>query len=123
MEKISQEFYCHRCPDGGTYIMVKLAMGYDRRVAVVCPYCGARHERMVKKGVLKDTGKTDGQVEELCPPRSACSKTPRTVGMSPKKPDRYFSRPRGGVVVKNDSDLTAQAFLNERWTELYGGGS
>ena len=70
-EKVTQEFYCNGC-DG--YFRVRLNIALDRNVVVVCPNCGHRHARGIKKGVIIEAyGKGDND-EEIWPPRSAYSK-------------------------------------------------
>lgn len=99
------------------YIMVKLNMAINRRVEIVCPRCGWHHERTIENGVIKDSGKGGGILEQICPPKSASSDEPRTKKMRKKKLDA-----RDGQVVQSSDDLIREQFLAERWAELYGGG-
>jgi hypothetical protein len=111
--KIWQEFYCNDCPDGN-YIMVRLNMGLNHSVEVVCPECGAKHHRTIKNGQLFD-GKNGTVVEQICPPKSACSKESRTAKM--------FKNARDGVLVEeSDADKIRRDMMRERWIELYGNG-
>lgn len=119
--KVWQEFHCHRCPDGGRYIMVRLNVALNRRVEIVCPFCGSQHERTIEGGVIYDRGKSGAVAEQICPPKSACSTKPRARAM-------LGGRSRDGVVIKTaedmvarDAELVREAFLTDRWDELYGG--
>jgi hypothetical protein len=113
--KIWQEFYCHRCTEGGTYIMVKLNVGINHGVEVVCPMCGAKHHRRISGGKIVDDSKRSEVMEQIYPPKSACSKEPRTAKM-----DNFV---RGGVPVEaSDAEKIAHQFLRERWIEIHGGG-
>ena len=92
--------------------MVKLNMAINYSVAVVCPMCGAKHERTIENGVLYDRSKSGNYKEEICPPKSACSKTARTV-----KKDT-----RNGVVIEKSEDLVRDSIMRELWIEYHGGG-
>ncbi len=121
MEKVLQEFHCHRCPERGTYILVKLAMDYDRKVVIVCPMCGAKHERDIVQGVIYDKGKNQNFVEEVCPPKSACSQQPITEKM--QKETRWRGgNPRDGVVIEKPEEIIRDNFLRELWIERSGNG-
>jgi hypothetical protein len=113
-DKVWQEFHCHRCPGDGNYIMVRLNMAINYSVAIVCPYCKARHERNIKDGVILDYVKQNNYKEEICPPKSACSKTPRTAKM--KK-----ARIRDGAVIKKAEDIIRDNTMQELWIERFGG--
>lgn len=111
--KIWQEFYCNDCPDGN-YIMVRLNMGLNHTVEVVCPNCGTKHHRTIKGGYIFDDRKIGTVVEQICPPKSACSKESRTAKM--------FKDARNGVEVEeSDADKIRRQTMAERWVELYGG--
>jgi hypothetical protein len=91
--------------------MVRLNMALNHSVAIVCPLCGAKHERTIENGVLLDRYKSNNYKEEICPPKSACSKKPRTV----KPPTR------NGTVIEKEEDLVRDSFLRQLWVERYGG--
>lgn len=111
-EKVWQEFYCHRCPDGGTYIMVKLNYSLNYSVCVVCPMCGAKHERTIENGVLYDRSKSGNYKEEICPPKSACSKTARHT--------KIKRGARNGEVVNSADDLQRDSIMRELWLSYHG---
>jgi RNase P subunit RPR2 len=115
-DKVWQEFYCNDCPDGGNYILVRLNLALKNyTVVVVCPMCGAKHHRTINEGRIVDDSKSGSVIEEICPPKSACSKESRTAKM--------FANARHGVVVEeDDAKAITRAMLRERWIELYGGG-
>jgi hypothetical protein len=113
-DKVWQEFYCHRCPDGGNYIMVKLNMALNYSVAVVCPMCGSKHERTVQNGVIFDRYKNGNFKEEICPPKSACSKQPRH--------SKIKRGARDGAVVKDKDDLVRDSIMQQIWMERFGSG-
>jgi hypothetical protein len=109
--KVFQEWYCGNC---ATYIRFRLNMDYDRTVTVVCPSCGHRHQRYIKKGQIVEDGRHShgDPKEELCPPKSACSKEPITKKMK----DDYSKR--DGAVIKSDADLIRDNFFRDRWVEI-----
>ena len=109
--KVYQEFYCNKCPNGN-YIMVKLNMALNCTIAVVCPMCGAKHERTIENGVLYDRGKEYKYKEEICPSKSACSKTPRTT--------KIRTGARDGAVVEKDEDLVRDSYMRELWLSYHG---
>ena len=112
--KIWQEFYCNDCPEGN-YIMVRLNLGLNHTVEVVCPMCGAKHHRTIKGGRIVDDSKNGAIIEQVCPPKSACSKEPRTAKM--------FKNARNGVEVEeSDADKIRRQMMAERWIEIAGGG-
>lgn len=113
-DKVWQEFYCHRCSGGGTYIMVKLNMAINYSVAVVCPMCGAKHERNIENGVLFDRSKSGNYKEEICPPKSACSKEPRHA--------KIKRGARDAAVVKDSDDLVRDSYIQQLWLDYHGGG-
>lgn len=112
-DKVWQEFYCHRCKDGGTYIMVKINMAINYSVAVVCPMCGSKHERTITDGQIFDGSKSGNYKEEVCPPKSACSKEPRH--------SKIKRGARDGAVVKNEEDLMRDSYMRQLWIEYHGG--
>ena len=116
--KVFQEFYCGECQ---TFIRMRLNMDYDRIVEVVCPMCGHRHKRCIVKGQIVENGREHGTArEDICPPKSACSKEPITRQM---KTGKGFSARRDGAVVESVDDLTQDTFMRERWLETYGSSS
>lgn len=113
-DKVFQEWYCGHC---NTYIRFKLNMEYDRAVWVECPMCAHRHQRYIKNGRIQDDGRYNhgDPKEEICPPKSACSKEPIT-----KKLEKAKYGTRDGVIIKSDADLIRDNFLRERWIEIGG---
>jgi len=93
--------------------MVKLNIGLDYTVAVVCPMCGAKHERTIEKGQIFDRGKKNNYIEEICPPKSACSKEARHSKIKPGA--------RDGAIVKTDKDLVRDSIMRELWLSYHGG--
>lgn len=112
-DKIFQEWYCGEC---ATYIRFRLSMEWNRVVIVECPMCKHRHQRYIEDGVIKDDGRFNhGDVkEDIIPLKSACSKEPITKKLAEKK---YT---RDGIVIKSDKDLARDAYMRERWIEIYG---
>jgi hypothetical protein len=114
-DKIYQEFFCP--PSGGGcngYIVASLNMNINWTVEVVCPKCKHRHRRMIKNGVLCESGRfTNGPVEEICPTMAAWSKKPKTKLMNKKT----GKTERDAVVINGKG----REFLAERWFELHGG--
>jgi hypothetical protein len=112
-EKIFQEWYCGNC---STYIRFRLCMGYNRVVWVECPMCAHRHQRFIKDGRIQDDGRFNhGEpVEDICPPKSACSKEPIT-----KKLDKA-KYTRDGIIIKSTEDLVRDNHMRERWIEIFG---
>lgn len=94
--------------------MVKLNMAINYSVAVVCPMCGAKHERTIENGVLFDRSKVGNYKEEICPPKSACSKEPRTT--------KIKTGARHAQVVKEADDLVRDSYMRELWLSYHGGG-
>lgn len=119
--KVFQEFYCGNCQG---YILVKLNMSLNHIVEVVCPNCQHHHKRCIHDGQIFEKGREQGMhKEELCPPKSAYSKEPRSVKM--EKNNSYATK-RDGQVIEKPTDITprhsaAAAMFNERWFEMYGG--
>jgi hypothetical protein len=114
MSKVFQEFYCGECK---SYIRLRLSVEYDRIVQVQCPMCGHLHRRCIVKGAIVENGRYEGSVvEDVCPPKSACSKDPVTKRMAQAESRQR----RDAAVIDSDADLIAQSFLRERWLELYG---
>jgi hypothetical protein len=93
-------------------------MEYDRVVWVECPMCGHRHQRCIKDGRIQEDGRfaNGNPVEDVCPPKSACSKEPIT-----KKLEKAKST-RDGVVIESSEDLVRDNYFRERWIEIYGDG-
>lgn len=112
-DKIFQEWYCGNCQ---TYIRFRLSMDYDRVVWVECPMCQHKHQRCIKKGQIVEDGRfSQGDPrEDICPPKSACSKEPITKKLSKTK---YT---RDSVVIKSDVDLIRDNYFRERWIEIAG---
>jgi hypothetical protein len=113
MSKVWQEFYCHRC-EGGNYIMVKLNMALNYTAVVVCPMCGSKHERTIENGEIFDRGKSGSYREEICPPKSACSKEPRH--------SKIKRGARDGAVVRDENDIVRDHYMRQLWLDYYGGG-
>lgn len=111
----NQEFYCNKC---NGYIVVRLNMEINRRVLMVCPMCGRKHQRQVRNGVLFDTNKftDESKIEEVHVPKSAYSKTERTKVMEEvSKRSGRWQDVRGGVVID-----TPRTLIEESWFDRYG---
>lgn len=110
-EKVFQEFYCGECQH---YIRVRLNMSYNRTIWLVCPMCGHKHQRYIDKGTIYERGRYEhgDPVEDICPPKSACSKEPFT-----KKMRDSYSR-RDGAVIRTDADLARASVMIDRWAEV-----
>lgn len=96
--------------------MVKLNMAINYSVAVVCPLCKAEHERTIENGKIFDCTKSGNYKETICPPRSACSKEPRTKKMLELRSQGKYAA-RNGEVVSHQDDL----IMAERWLQ-HGNG-
>lgn len=114
MEKVFQEWWCGNCQ---VYIRFKLSMDWNRVVWVECPMCHHKHQRYIKNGIIQDDGRyNNGEpVEDICPPKSACSKEAITKQLNKTK---YGTR--DGIVIKSHNDLIRDNFLRERWIEIHG---
>lgn len=115
-EKIFQEWWCGNC---STYIRFRLSMDWNRVVWVECPMCHHKHQRCIKDGVIQEDGRYSGgdPVEDICPPKSACSKDPITKKFSNKT---EWSDKRDGIVIKSSDDLIRDNYFRERWLEIGG---
>lgn len=110
-KKVWQEFYCNDC-DG--WISIKLNVSINHSVQIVCPGpgCTRKHPRKIENGKIITGGGTYG--EEIYPPPSAYSKTPRAKGA--------FRGSRDGIVLEEDKrDPMADALIKKRAMELWGG--
>ena len=112
-DKVFQEWHCGNC---NTYIRFRLNMSYDCVVWVECPMCQHKHQRYVKKGRIVEDGRfSHGDPrEDLCPPKSACSKEPITKHM------KKTSYARDGAIIESSEDLIRDNYMRERWLEIYG---
>jgi hypothetical protein len=112
-DKVFQEWYCGECK---TYIRFRLNMEYDRVVWVECPMCHHRHQRYIKKGQIVEDGRFShgDPKEDICPPKSACSKDPITKKM------QETQWARDGAVIKSEKDLIRDNYFRERWIEIAG---
>ena len=112
-DKVFQEWYGGECK---TYIRFRLSMEYDRVVWVECPMCKHRHQRCIKKGRIIEHGRfSQGDPrEDVCPPKSACSKKPITKQLEKQQGTR------DGIVIESDKDLIRDNYFRERWIEIYG---
>jgi hypothetical protein len=120
-----QEIHCPISGGGcGGFILVKLTACLNRRITLVCPKCGHRHERCIKDGLVVEEGRMNGVAqEELCPTIAAWSEQPRTVCMRAVVTERNFRGERTGTAIKSKKDLiptpydTAELILRESWAE------
>ncbi len=106
MARVSQEFHCGNCSG---YFVVRLNLGLNHEVEIVCPGCGHEHRRCVKNGLIFEAGrfKTDSK-EKIRPTKAAFSKTPITDKM---KKAQYG---RDGVEL---SGATLDEY-RQRWLEV-----
>lgn len=110
-----QEFHCNKCPG---YVIVRLNMDLNRRVLLVCPMCGRRHQRQIRNGVLYDVNKfnDESNIEEIHVPKSAFSKKPRTHAMEEaSKRNGLWQTLRDGAVIDSPRSL-----IEESWFDRYG---
>ena len=114
-DKIFQEFYCGEC---STYIRVRLNMSYNRTIWMECPMCKHRHQRYIENGQILERGRYEhgDPKEDICPPKSACSKEPITKVMQKNQ------WARDSAVIKSSEDLARDNYMRELWIELYGQG-
>jgi hypothetical protein len=80
-----QEFYCNDCDDREGYFRVRLQVGYNRNVLVVCPKCGRKHPRRIVSGHIVGDGNFDPATDpydEIHVPISAWTPHPITVAMA-----------------------------------------
>lgn len=101
-----QEFYCNDCAG---YIRLRLNAALDFAVVIVCPSCGRRHPRILKYGRIFDTynQQPENLREEICPQKSAYSKTPFSVNIE--------KNARNGEIITEGRDP-----MYERWFEMTG---
>lgn len=113
-DKVFQEWWCGNC---STYIRFRLSMDWNRAVWVECPMCQHKHQRYIKDGRIQDDGRysNGNPVEDICPPKSACSKEPIT-----KQMDITRWGARDGVIIKSEKDLIRDNYFRERWIEIAG---
>lgn len=108
-DHVLQVFYCHWC-NPPIYMKVKINAKLEHlRVVIVCPYCGHKHPRTIKKGVVVDD-RSGVEMEEIHVLKSACSTKNPLEGIR-----TIPSGQKDGVVVGRDT-FTDQ-FLRERWLE------
>lgn len=60
-QRASQEFYCGECVG---YFLVRLNMALNHEVEVRCPNCGHEHRRVVRDGVIYESGRFASSVKE-----------------------------------------------------------
>jgi hypothetical protein len=120
--RVWQEFYCTKSGGGcGKYIRVKLNMALNHTVKIICPLCKHEHQRVIEEGVIKEQGRFDNKpIEEVCPPKSACSDKPYTKQMAEIKKGKSSKNERDAAVIKGEEDV-ARHFLKELWFGKFGG--
>jgi hypothetical protein len=116
-DRVWQEFYCGEC-DG--YFDVKLNMGLNYEVEVVCPNCEHKHRRCIKDGQIFESGRYNSAIkEEIISTKAAYHKKPRTKAMNNASKDSRWSGRRDGVVITDPS----RDFLKASWYEKFSGRS
>jgi hypothetical protein len=140
-ERVTQEFFCHRCPPEpdaggagrGGFILLRLNPQYNHLITFVCPNprCGARHSRNVVDGVIQQAGREgDGPREELYPTRSAWSPTPRSKKIRAAVAASSY-RPGDAAVIASEDDwirpgpardaaLVRADTMRDAWLEHHG---
>lgn len=117
-DKIFQEWHCGTSGGGcDTFIRFRLNMNWDRVVNIICPMCKHQHQRFIKNGQIQDDGRfSNGSVvEDICPPKSACSKEPIS-----KRFDKNRNATRDGEIIKSPKDLIRDSYMRELWLEFHG---
>lgn len=113
--RVYQEFYCATSGGGcGGFVTVRLNMGINGTVEIICPKCRHKHQRKIKDGVLTDDGRYDNKVtQEIIPVLAAWSKKAKHPE-SQKRVDT--DKERKAVVIEDDPN----GFLRDRWFEIFG---
>lgn len=114
MSKVIQEFYCTVSGGGcGGYITIKLNIGLNRVIKLICPKCGHSHQRHIKDGVILEDGRySSGVIEEIVPTIGAWSETSRYSDLRSR---RKKIMERDGLVVGVSDD-----FLSDSLFERFG---
>jgi len=120
MAKVWQEFYCTKSGGGcGKYFMIRLNMGIDYVVTIVCPNCKHEHSRNIEKGVIKENGRFDSKSrEEIYPPKSSVTDEPRTKAL--KNGGSQTQNERDGAVVESADDFVQDSILRQSWLDRFG---
>jgi hypothetical protein len=134
MSAVVQEFYCNDC-DG--YFRARLSLGFNRCIRMVCPNCGRKHPRVVKNGMIRETGHVNNpKEEEVYVPKTSYSKTPVTRAMAraqsvlarPHPPAndlkavaaylKAYEQTREGAQVPENRQIIQEAW-NDRYTDRH----
>lgn len=108
VERTSQEFYCGECVG---YFMVRLNMALNHEVYVRCPNCEHEHRRVIKDGVIYESGRYSSDVKEnVLTTKATYHKEPITERMKKAHEGKEWSGRRDGVPM-----TPAQM---ERWNEV-----
>lgn len=59
--RTSQEFYCGECKG---YFIVRLNVALNHEMVMKCPKCGHEHRRVIKDGVIYESGRFESPVKE-----------------------------------------------------------
>jgi len=107
-QRVTQEFYCGECQG---YFMVRLNMALNHEVHVKCPSCGHEHRRVIKDGVIYESGRYSADVKETVRTTMATyHKEPITERMRKAHDGSSYGGRRDGVEMS--------AAQMERWAEL-----
>lgn len=108
VQRVSQEFYCGECKG---YFMVRLNMALNHEVHVRCPKCDHEHRRVIKDGVIYESGRYGTDVKENVRTTIATyHKEPVTERMK-KAHEQNSYRDRRDAVA-----MTAESMV--RWAEV-----
>lgn len=107
-QRASQEFYCGECQG---YFIVRLNMALNHEVHVKCPNCGHEHRRVIKDGIIYESGRYTSDVKEnVLTTMATYHKEPVTQRMKEAHEKRQWGGRRDGVEMTRDQ--------MERWAEI-----
>lgn len=111
-QRIRQEFYCSGCCG---FFLANINLALDARVLMICPECGRKHQRQIKKGRIEDCNKfaDEETLEEIVVTKAAYSKTAFTDRMKEAEAQGIKKRKGLNTVERNGVPLDV-----ERWLEL-----
>lgn len=120
-ERVLQEFYCRKSGGGcGGYFRVKLNIGINGIVKVICPKCQHEHQRNIQDGLIKEDNRYSATPkQEIVPTMAAYSEDPMTDAM---KDIIGKNGDADGVEISRskDEDLVAKAILRESMIGRWG---
>lgn len=108
VQRVSQEFYCGECVG---YFMVRLNMALNHEVHVKCPNCAHEHRRVIRDGVIYESGRYSSDIKEnVMTTMATYHKEPITERMIDAAANNQWGGRRDGVTMTNDQ--------LQRWAEV-----